>query len=96
MRDLVAILGPTAIGKSTLSIALASEFNGEIINADSRQVYKSLDIGTSKPSTADRSRIVHHLFDIVKPDEEFSLFNFLHTPPIPYKTSRIAENSQSL
>jgi tRNA dimethylallyltransferase len=77
MKALVAILGPTAIGKSTLSMALASAFNGEIINADSRQVYKSLDIGTSKPSIVDRSRIAHHLFDIVQPDQDFSLFQFL-------------------
>lgn len=77
MKALVAILGPTAIGKSTLSMALASAFNGEIINADSRQVYKSLDIGTSKPTALNRSRIAHHLFDIVQPNEEFSLFQFL-------------------
>ncbi len=70
---LVVVVGPTATGKSDLAIALAERFGGEIINADSRQVYRCLDIGTAKPPPEVRRRIPHHLFDIVRPDEEFSV-----------------------
>ena len=69
---LVTILGPTAAGKSELALDLAAELNGEIINADSQQVYRYMDIGTGKPSVADRARVPHHLIDIVNPDEEFN------------------------
>jgi tRNA dimethylallyltransferase len=65
------IAGPTASGKSSLALELAGRFAGEIINADSRQVYRHLDIGTAKPSTADRRRIPHHLFDVADPSERF-------------------------
>ena len=67
------IVGPTATGKSDLAVALAERFGGEIVNADSRQVYRCLDIGTAKPPPEVRRRIPHHLFDIVRPDEEFSV-----------------------
>ena len=70
--DLVTILGPTATGKTQIAVQLASEFNGEIISADSRQVYKYLNIGTAKPTLEDQNRIKHHLIDIVKPDEEYN------------------------
>jgi len=69
---LVIILGPTAVGKSELALDLATEFSGEIINADSQQVYRYLDIGTGKPSIEDCNRVPHHLIDIVNPDEEFN------------------------
>jgi tRNA dimethylallyltransferase len=69
----VVIVGPTATGKSDLAVGLAERFGGEIVNADSRQVYRCLDIGTAKPSPEVRQRIPHHLFDIVRPDEEFSV-----------------------
>ncbi len=69
----VVIVGPTATGKSDLAVALAERFDGEIINADSRQVYRCLDIGTAKPPPEVRRRIPHHLFDVVRPDEEFSV-----------------------
>ncbi len=69
----VVIVGPTATGKSELAVALAERFDGEIVNADSRQVYRCLDIGTAKPSPELRRRIPHHLFDIVRPDEGFSV-----------------------
>lgn len=69
----VVIVGPTATGKSDLAVALAERFGGEIVNADSRQVYRCLDIGTAKPPLEVRRRIPHHLFDIVRPDEEFSV-----------------------
>ncbi len=73
MKPLVAIVGPTATGKTELSIRLAQEIGGEIVNADSRQVYRYMDIGTAKPTAEDRSKIPHHLLDVVDPDEDFSL-----------------------
>ena len=76
MESLVAIVGPTGIGKSRLALHLSSIFSGEIISADSRQVYRYLDIGTAKPTSEELSRIPHHLIDIVNPDEEFSLAQY--------------------
>ena len=73
MSLLVAIVGPTAVGKSALALRLAQVFGGEIVNADSRQVYRLLDIGTAKPSQKDQQRVPHHLIDVVNPDQEFSL-----------------------
>ena len=69
---LLIIAGPTASGKKKLALEAAERFNGEIISADSRKVYRYLDIGTAKPSPEDRGRIPHHLIDIVNPDEPFS------------------------
>jgi tRNA dimethylallyltransferase len=69
---IVIILGPTAVGKTDLSLDLASSFAGEIISADSMQVYRHLDIGTSKPTRQERERVPHHLIDIVDPDGEFN------------------------
>ncbi len=74
---LVAIVGPTAVGKSSLALPLASAFSGEIVSADSRQVYRYMDIGTSKPTEAQRAEVRHHLVDCIDPDEEFSLATFL-------------------
>jgi tRNA dimethylallyltransferase len=68
---LVVVLGPTGVGKSRLAVELALRFDGEIINADSQQVYRGLDIGTAKPGPEERARVPHHLIDIVEPDEEF-------------------------
>jgi tRNA dimethylallyltransferase len=73
MKRLVAIVGPTGVGKSRLALRLAGLFSGEIIGADSRQVYRHLDIGTAKPSPEERSLVPHHLVDIIDPDAEFSL-----------------------
>jgi len=73
---LVVLVGPTASGKSRLAIELAERFNGEIVNIDSRQVYRYMDIGTAKPSDKDRERVPHHLIDIVDPDEDFSVAKF--------------------
>jgi len=69
---LVIIAGPTGVGKSAAALALAGEFGGEIVNADSMQVYRFMDIGTAKPSPEDRARIRHHLIDVVAPDEEYN------------------------
>lgn len=73
MECLVAIVGPTAVGKSELALRLAQEFNAEIVNADSRQVYRHMDIGTSKPTLAEIALIPHHVINVVDPDEDFNL-----------------------
>lgn len=69
---LLILTGPTAVGKTALALAWAEQFNGEIINADSRQVYRHMEIGTAKPSPAERAQVPHHLFDLVDPDQSFS------------------------
>ena len=68
----VVILGPTASGKSSLALALAERFTGEIVSCDSVAVFRGLDIGTAKPSVEERARIPHHLLDIVDPQEPFT------------------------
>ncbi|MDY7032527.1 MAG: tRNA (adenosine(37)-N6)-dimethylallyltransferase MiaA [Thermodesulfobacteriota bacterium] len=69
---IAVIVGPTAIGKSSLALDLASEIGGELISADSMQVYKHMDIGTAKPTPEERRKVKHHLIDVVFPDEQFS------------------------
>jgi tRNA dimethylallyltransferase len=73
MNPLVAIVGPTAAGKSNLALELCRTLNGEIISADSRQVYRYMDIGTAKPTKEEQAAVPHHLIDVVDPDEDFSL-----------------------
>lgn len=68
----VVVTGPTGSGKSELAIQLAERFAGEIVNADSMQVFRFMDIGTAKPSAADRARVPHHLFDVANPNEAYS------------------------
>jgi tRNA dimethylallyltransferase len=72
----VVIVGQTAVGKTSLSLQLAAELNGEIISADSRLFYRGLDIGTAKPTTAERALIRHHLIDICEPDEIVTLAEY--------------------
>jgi tRNA dimethylallyltransferase len=77
MKDkLLVIVGPTASGKTSLAIEVAKKYNGEIICADSRTIYKGLDIGTAKPSKAEQQEITHHLLDIIEPGEVFSAADF--------------------
>ncbi|MBI2831252.1 MAG: tRNA (adenosine(37)-N6)-dimethylallyltransferase MiaA [Chloroflexi bacterium] len=76
MNRLIAIVGPTGVGKSRLAIKLAQTFNGEIVSADSRQVYRYMDIGTAKPAPEELSRVPHHLISIIDPDEDFSLAQY--------------------
>jgi tRNA dimethylallyltransferase len=76
-RPLVALLGPTAVGKTAAALALAPRFNAEVISADSRQVYRGMDIGTAKATPAERAAVPHHLIDIRDPDEPFGLADFL-------------------
>ncbi|MDP3786203.1 MAG: tRNA (adenosine(37)-N6)-dimethylallyltransferase MiaA [Candidatus Omnitrophota bacterium] len=73
---LVFLVGPTAIGKTGISIELAGLINGEVISCDSMQVYKGMDIGTSKPAEGLITRIPHHMIDIIEPSDEFSVAQF--------------------
>ena len=73
---LIVIAGPTASGKTSLGIELALKFNGEIISADSRQVYKGLDIGSGKVTREETKGITHHLIDILNPEEKYSVYKF--------------------
>jgi len=73
---LVVLVGPTGVGKTTISIPLATQLQSEIISADSRQVYRHMDVGTAKPSAADRLRIPHYMVDILDPDETYSAGQF--------------------
>ncbi|MGM0470744.1 MAG: tRNA (adenosine(37)-N6)-dimethylallyltransferase MiaA [Bacillota bacterium] len=73
---LVAIVGPTAVGKTKLSLELAARLNGEIISGDSMQVYRGMDIGTAKPTPEERQGIPHHMIDILDPKEDFSVADF--------------------
>ncbi len=72
----IVILGPTGVGKTKLSIQLAKKLNGEIINADSTQVYKDLDIATAKVTEKEKEGIIHHLFDIKTIDENYTVFDY--------------------
>jgi tRNA dimethylallyltransferase len=72
MTPLLAVVGPTGSGKSTLALHLAQCFTGEIINCDSLQLYRGFDIGTAKTPIADRGQILHHLFDVLLPEESYS------------------------
>jgi tRNA dimethylallyltransferase len=73
LSPLIAIVGPTAVGKTALGISLARRLGGEVVSADSRQVYRQMDIGTAKPTPAERAAAPHHLLDVVDPDDDFSL-----------------------
>ena len=76
MNKVIVITGPTAVGKTKLSIEIAKKYNGEIINADAVQVYKGLDIGSAKVSVEEKENIPHHLFDIKEVDEEYTIYHY--------------------
>ena len=76
MKPLVILTGPTAVGKTAMSIELAKRIGGEIISADSMQVYKGMDIGTAKITPGEMCGVPHHLIDILEPDEEFNVYRF--------------------
>ena len=76
-KKIIAIVGPTASGKSALALALAKEYGGEIISCDSMQVYKRMNIGTAKPSALEMSEVRHHLIDIKEPTESFSCEDYV-------------------
>jgi tRNA dimethylallyltransferase len=73
---LIALVGPTGVGKSHLALEIAKYFSGEIVNADSRQVYRHMDIGTAKPSAEELASVPHHLYNLINPDEDFSLAHY--------------------
>jgi tRNA dimethylallyltransferase len=75
-RPLIAIVGPTGIGKSSLALYLADVLPVEVVSADSRQIYKGMDIGTAKVTPEEQARVPHHLIDILSPDEGFSLAQY--------------------
>ena len=86
---LILIVGPTAVGKTEISIQLAERLNGEIVSADSRLFYRGMDIGTAKPTTEEQARVPHHLIDTANPDEILSLAVFQQ------KAKEIIENIHS-
>lgn len=75
-EKLLVVVGPTAVGKSAIAIELAKRLDGEIISADSMQIYKGMDVGTAKPGLRERGKIGHHLIDIVEPSEDFSVAEY--------------------
>lgn len=75
---IIVVAGPTASGKTGLAIDIAKRYDGEIVNADSMQIYKYMDIGTAKPTLAERAEVVHHLVDFVDPKDEFSVADYIH------------------
>jgi len=89
MKPPIFIAGPTAVGKSAVALALAEKIGGEIISADSMQVYRGLDIGTAKPSAAERARVPHHLVDICDLHEAFDAAQFIR------RAQKVVEEIQS-
>ena len=77
LKKIIIICGPTAVGKTAAGIELARGYNGEIVNADSGQVWQGLDIGTAKPALSERRDVVHHLLDVVSPNEQFDASKFV-------------------
>jgi tRNA dimethylallyltransferase len=73
---LIVVVGPTAVGKTATAIRLCSDFRGEVISADSRQIYRGLDIGTAKPTPEEQAAAAHHLIDVVDPDEVLGLAEY--------------------
>lgn len=76
MKKVIVICGPTAVGKTKLSVELAKRLDGEIINADSTQIFKMMDIGTAKVTEEEKENIPHHLFDIKEPNEDYTVYDY--------------------
>ena len=76
MREIIVVAGPTAVGKTKYAIALAKAFDGEIVSCDSMQLYKYMNIGSAKPTDAERAEAVHHLVDEIDPKEPFSVAKY--------------------
>lgn len=76
LPPLVVVVGPTAVGKSEFALSLAQDLGGEIVSADSMQVYRFMDVGTAKPRVEDRRLVIHHLIDVIYPDETFSVVDY--------------------
>ena len=76
-KTILVITGPTATGKSALAVALAHALNGEVISADSMQVYRGMDIGTAKITPAEAEGVPHHMIDVAGPEEDFSVGRYV-------------------
>ncbi len=76
MNNIICIAGPTASGKTALAVALAKQWNGEVVSCDSMQVYKDMDIGTAKPTTEEMDGVVHHMLSVAQPWEDFSVSRY--------------------
>lgn len=74
--DLIAIVGPTAVGKSAVGLLVAERLGGEIVSADSMQVYRAMDIGTAKPTSEEQARVRHHLIDVVDPEQDYNVARY--------------------
>jgi len=73
MNHVITIVGPTAVGKSAIAVHLAQVFGGEIVSADSRQVFRGMSIGTAKPTAEEQYLVPHHLIDVIEPEQHFPL-----------------------
>jgi tRNA dimethylallyltransferase len=87
-RPLLVILGPTASGKSDAAMAVARRVGAELLSADSMQVYRGMDVGTAKPSAAERAAVPHHLIDVVDPDQPFTVARFVDTADAVIRDAR--------
>ena len=97
---IVVICGPTASGKTALSIALAKAFDGEVVSADSMQIYRGMDIGTAKPTREEMAGIPHHMLDVAAPGESYSVSRYVAeatacVEDIPFVLSDLAGHIQS-
>ena len=77
MKKVIVIAGPTAVGKTALSVSLAQRIDGEVVSADSMQIYKGLDIGTAKPTTQEMQGVVHHMMNVCEPWEKYSVADYV-------------------
>ncbi len=77
MKNIICIAGPTASGKTKLSVALAKHLGGEVLSCDSMQIYRHMDIGTAKPTVHEMDGVPHHMIDVVEPDEDFSVGRYV-------------------
>ena len=74
---IVVITGPTASGKTWLAVELAKRYNGEVVSADSMQIYRRMDIGTAKPTEEEKQGVPHHMLDVADPEEDFSVARYV-------------------
>lgn len=94
--ELIAIVGSTAVGKTAYAIELAQRSGGEIISADSRQIYRQMNIGTAKPSPAELAAVPHHLIDICDPDADFSLATYQELARVGRPVGKVAAAAQAV
>ena len=77
MKDIICVCGPTASGKTGLSVSLAKRIGGEVVSCDSMQIYRGMDVGTAKPDAAEMDGVPHHLLDVAEPGEDFSVGRYV-------------------